>query len=1423
MENTLLYESEIKKVTFTVGSDLDTVNSSTVSITSHDLFRNNAPQMNGVFDKHLGTIDNHVKCDTCKNKKKDCMGHDGHIKLNYPVFHPLVVGEIKKWLKLICFNCGYPVLKENEYKNIKKEIRLDEASKISKNGTKVCPVCKTIHPTVQKDEKSPLIILKKENKGQDDSDTKELYPHEIKMILDKITDETVLKLGKNPLSHPRNFIWEYLRVPPTVIRPDVVKSGGGRSTNDYLTTLLVEIVRKNEMLPEVIPEEFSAQYKDSIHLLNVKVYELIKGTLTVKTLGSNTLMTQKSLSQRLKGKFGSFRKNQLGKRTHNCARSTITGDPNLRINELGVPINFAKILQIAEVVQEYNITRLLNYYQNGTKRYPGCTKIVKKSTSAEYSVDNPRGDIDLEIGDTLYRDLITNDVVNFNRQPSLKPSNIAGHVITITHNPEIKTLRMNVIVCALYNADFDGDEMNMYVSSNITAINEIEELNGVSNFLVSYAKSSPDLGEADDSIIGTFELTRSGVEIDKYHAMLIYSTSGYLPNFKKQNYTGRDMISMMLEDTPINYSGTPLYYNPDYAYLIKYDPTETKISIKNGVLEEGVLDKRSIGKTQGSIFHIIANEYGPNISLEKLFNIQQISIGYMLQFGYTIGLKDMLVSKNTLDEIHKIESKLIGKSKEITWKLNKGSIIPPIGKTTQEYYEDMQISELKVQDDFVRPIFESINPKTNNFFKLVMTGSKGKKENLLHVSSAIGQIIINGQRARENFGHARSSPYFTRFDTSPESRGYITNSYIGGTNVTEFIFSAMNARFDLISKALSTSITGDQNRKSIKNLESIITNNLRMCLKGDTIIQFIYGENGLDTRKVVRAKFTTIKISDEDFNKLRYESNNSGLQKIFDKEFNQLKEDREKYRDIFLKFENINVKELMTDSRLMPFDALNIYKDLKSKLSLAKTKQPSDSDLADMIIMVKEYCDRFPYLLLNELMEKNKAPIPLHIEKATWLAKVLIRSTLHTQNLKTINKEILEAILNKISLRYLWALQDAGTPVGIIAAQSFSEPLTQYMLDAHHRSATGGTSKSSMDKVKEVLGARHTKDINNPIMLLTMEKAYEYDKDKTQQIANLIEMMKLQQFVTLFQIFYEKYNNPIHPNYKHEKKMIEEFNKYNPLLRVPSDLTNWCIRLVLNRTMLILKNMVLEVIINKLRDVYPDLYIIYTPENVKNIIIRIYIRNVMFKNIDIHVVEDLVKNLLSLVIRGVEGIRLTKVVKMIRHKILPNGSIEQDNSRWGIQTIGTNISGIMQIKGIDIYKIQTDAIEETTRMYGIESARHRIVSEIRNLGDGGDINHQHLLLYADEMSHTGKVSSIEKGGLNAREGSNVLLRVGFSSPIQILEKAAVNHAEDKVTGVTAPLLMGNIPKIGTIYNSFSINPQVIKENIVTLNSLLDDI
>lgn len=438
-----VYNSRIVTVTFSITGSEAAKRDSHVAITSPDLSRGDDPAPGGVDDGHLGPKDFKHKCQTCYHDKKYCLGHEGHYVLRYPVWNPMGINEGRKWLRLVCFQCGRPVIPDAAFSHIPAIKRLDEASKMAK-GNKLCVHCGKSHSIIKKNKKEPLEIIVEGKEG--DKRPTVIYPHEIKDIFAKITDETVIKLGKDPASHPSHFILDIIKVPSIIIRPDVRKMGSKRSSSNPLTAMLQIIIKKSESMESIIPDVITPPVAKAILELNNAYYDFIRAG------GEEGA----SVGGKLKGKPGQLRKNTMGKRVWYMCRSTIIGHPFYKIDEIGVPMVFAKTIKIRETVQEGNRARLTEYVLNGQDKYPGASKVIKKRTGAVIDVSTTR-DVELQIGDVVLRDLMDGDPVNFNRQPSLMPSNIACHRAVIITDPSIKTLILNVIACPLYGADFDGD------------------------------------------------------------------------------------------------------------------------------------------------------------------------------------------------------------------------------------------------------------------------------------------------------------------------------------------------------------------------------------------------------------------------------------------------------------------------------------------------------------------------------------------------------------------------------------------------------------------------------------------------------------------------------------------------------------------------------------------------------------------------------------------------------------------------------------------------------------------------------------------------------------------------------------------------------------------------------------------------------
>lgn len=919
-------------------------------------------------------------------------------------------------------------------------------------------------------------------------------------------------------------------------------------------------------------------------------------------------------------------------------------------------------------------------------------------------------------------------------------------------------------------------------------------------------------------------------------------------DFSKDVYLGRELISKFLPK--INYpKKKSKIYLPQYAPYIKYDPDEIYVQINRGQLISGTLDKSTVGQKQmGSIFHVINNEYGAEAALECIYNFHQIAARFFLWHGFTVGIKDINISEGATAEIRAKTALMKQAAQDITDKLNRRELVPPIGMTLQEFYEIEQLNSLDAADDFVTPILNDINFKNNKIARLIFSGSKGSETNLININGGYGQITINGRRPQRNFSWGRTSPYFQRYDTSPESLGFIDTSYREGVRPSVFPFAAGDARHSSISNALSTSVSGAQNRVSIKNLESIMTNNLRQCVKDENIVQLLYADAGVDPRKTENVKFVTAMISDKEMEEKYHATisdfskndlaGNAGkkdvpkVQKILDAEYQQLLDDRNTFRQIFMWAENNNPGQYLIDNALqMPVNAFRIiedvkynYEDIVDKLSLSQRSL----DPVKTIEKVTEFCKILPYAYYNANCEKRRIKIPEHIDRAVTLLRILVRMYLSTANLlrNKIKNYHIDIILEKIKVTFKNSLIDYGSTVGIIAAQCISEPLTQYVLNSRHRSGGGGGTKTSeVERIKEIFGVRDTDKMKNTSMLIMVKPEFENNKLKVQEIANYIEMMDFERFIYSERIFFEDYANPVHPDYMQDKKLISTFLKHNLGINTGSNLTKWCVRYELNREELIINSMKLGTLITKLRMKYPDMFIVYSPESDDRLIVRCYISNSMIKvpaaGFSENIIFDLVKKINSTIIRGVKDITYAKPIPIAKSHIAEDGSIST-NQIWGISTIGSNLEDVLENDYVDKYRTQTDSIKEFEDMYGIEATREKIIREIRKTMDSEDVTRVHTSLFSDEMTYPGMVSAIQRTGLQIRELSNVTLRLSFQSPIQVIENAATNGITDNITGISSALIMGQTPSIGTCYNGVSLDEEFIENHYRNLNTAIDD-
>lgn len=1449
-KNRVIPSSKIKSVQFFPSGTEENNDAGYVRLWNKDIFNKSIPVNGGAYDIRMGTTEMKFRCETCFNTKIDCPGHPGYVKLNYPVKNPFFRDELWKWLKVICIECGYPIIKK-ELKVPKSQI-LSEYVKLSRT-VEICERCGATHPKISKDKiRSLRFYMTKKNTDKKTIEVqKTLFNHQIEDIVNRIPDEVVLFMGKPLTAHPKKFILRTILAAPNTTRPDIRKIGGGRNNNDDITTMLKNIIEINNNLPKTIPDlsKLGSGNEKSIlgdlvkkyYNLDQHCYDMIRNTTVTGQqfkIVSSSNKPMVSIAQRFAKKEGLFRKNINGKRVGDAARSVITGDAQLPLDVVGIPLYVAQTIQIPEVVRDFNFDDCNTIFMNRKDIYPGWSKLVKAIDGKTYRASKLPMSYKLQIGDTIYRDMIDDDIVGFGRQPSLEVSNISGFRAKIF--PKAKTFKMNVSVCSLFNADFDGDTMLIDIPIHVIGRNECMNMSSASNWVVSYKDQTCNIGLFQDSLIGAAEFTKSGVDLDKWHAMQCFSnvnvTTERSVSFNKQNFSSRDLISMILPEINMT-NRTPNIYKKSYEAYIPYVKEDIKVEIDRGVLKHGVLDKSTVGqKKNNTLFHIISHAYGNRKAMDTIFALQQCIKTFQLYRGFTVGISDMDISLKAKKKIKENTAKILAEAREVTDKLDAGKLYAPVGRTLMSFYEEMVMNALNPGDDFIHPILDDLDVNTNGMLQLVLTGSKGKPPNIISINAALGQQDVNGYRAPKLFGFQRTSPYYLKYDMEPKANGYVGESFKEGIPSDVFPFVAQEARHGLINNALSTSVTGEANRHAVKNMESMVIGYMRDMKKDSNIVQTLYADSGIDPRKLLSVRLISATMSDDELHRnfavtdknIPEKFRNKTVRDTLDKEFDQIKKDREDYRNMFLSVESYDGSYLFTDTYKLPVNTFKIIEDAKYNY---REMMGSNLNPIECFEKINKLCSSLPYAFLNEIQEKRGARKPEHFIEATRLQAINIRAYLNYANLtrNKITNDMLDIIIDQIKNIYNRSLIDYGMAMGIIAAQCISEPLTQYVLDSKHRSGIGGGSKTStVVRVNEIWRAKPTDKMKNPTMSLRVVPELEENKSAVQEIANRIEMLKFNKFISKMQIFYEKFGNPVHPKYKDEKIMISSFIKRHNGIQIPPDLSNWCLRFELNKEAMIFKSMSLDTIILAIKKNFKEIFPVYSPENSKQIIIRCYLissilkfpKNAKSGNEKITFMNSFMNGLRDMLVSGLDGILSAEVVKYAVSSVQDDGSITTKKI-FGIKTNGSNIAAILNIKGLDLSRCKTDSILEMEDLLGIEAARESIISEMKAAMTG--VANIHCSVYADEMCSFGTVTSIQKTGLSIREYNNVLLRASFSHPVQILEDAAKNSVLNKIYGISSALCCGSTPRVGTTYSGVILNDEFIKSHHKSLDEELSQL
>lgn len=824
----------------------------------------------GLMDPRLGVIEPGLRCKTCGQRvgKEGCPGHFGHIELAMPVVHVGYVKTILGILRSTCRGCGHLLLDDEK----KRELAIKYKS-VVESGQSASSFSKEVIALARKSPKCPYcgrpnlkIELDKPTTFREEGH--KMTPAEVREWLEKVSDaeeSNMYMFGINTeVARPEWMVLTVLPVPPVTTRPSITLQTGERSEDD-LTHKLVDIIRINQRLQE-------NRDAGAPQLIVEDLWELIQYHITTyfdnQTAGipparHRSGRALKTLAQRLKGKEGRFRSNLSGKRVNFSARTVISPDPNLSINEVGVPIKMARELTVKVRVTPYNLDEMRELVLRGSAPEPPKGKIYIPGVNYVIRPDGRRIKVTgenaetvaerVEVGAIVERQLDDGDIVLFNRQPSLHRMSMMAHKVKVL---PYKTFRMNLAVCPPYNADFDGDEMNLHVLQSEEARGEAEVLMKVQENILSPRFGGVIIGAIHDHITGAFLLTHMDRTFDKNDAIRILSATGHTKKIRDR-MTGKEIFSEILP------KGLNLEYKAQSCIncdvcLKEKCPYDSYVVIKNGVLKTGVIDEKSIGAFKGVILEHIAREYGMDEVREFIDKVTKLGVAAITTMGFTTGIDDEDMPEEANMQIDEQLAKASSKIDQLIKAYNKGELEEIPGRSIEETLE-MEIMRVtgKARDQMGEIAGHHLG-LGNSAVIMARSGARGSMLNLSQMAGCVGQQAVRGERISRGY-IGRTLPHFKKGDLGAKAKGFVASNYKKGLTPTEYFFHSMGGREGLVDTAVRTSRSGYMQRRLINAMENLkIEGDGTVRTTYGDIIQFSYGEDGVDPTKSIRGKAVDI-------------------------------------------------------------------------------------------------------------------------------------------------------------------------------------------------------------------------------------------------------------------------------------------------------------------------------------------------------------------------------------------------------------------------------------------------------------------------------------------------------------------------------------------------------------------------------------
>ncbi|RDB15486.1 DNA-directed RNA polymerase III subunit rpc1 [Hypsizygus marmoreus] len=1358
----------IKKLQFSLLNAQDTVKISEFEVTHRDLYTatDRLPVKDGVLDRRLGTTDKNAFCETCGQSSVNCVGHYAYIKLVVPVFHIGYFKHTISILQAICKTCARVLLEETDRRVYIKRFRRPNLENIQRqalskavNSTarKVvyCPYCsatngavkkagalKIIHDkfrakkTAEEMEKwkrtfAPAIEAQKElalylNKAVHE----DLNPLKVLDLFRRISDEDCELLGLQPRwGRPEEFIWQYISVPPVCIRPSVAQDGA--SNEDDLTVKLTEIVFTNALIKQGLAKGApTPQFMEQWEFLQLSVAMYVNSELP----GVPSQPGQKPIRgfvQRLKGKQGRFRGNLSGKRVDFSGRTVISPDPNLRIDEVAVPERVAKVLTYPERVTPHNMDTLKQAVRNGTEVHPGANFVARGENKKFLKFGNRNAIADgLAIGDVVERHVIDGDIVLFNRQPSLHKLSIMCHRAKVR---PWRSFRLNECVCGPYNADFDGDEMNLHVPQTEEARTEALELMSVKNNLVTPRNGEPVIAAIQDFITASFLLSRKDRFLDRREFTQICCYLGDAnmqidippPTIWKPTrlWTGKQVFNVLMrpsrksnifvnveskchkweEANPKNYPR--MNPAPDLS------PNDGWLVIVNSEIMCGVMDKATVGSgKKKSIFGVILRDYGPNDAAAAMNRLAKLCARYLANYGFSLGINDVIPGPELNRQKDILVEKAYADCQELIARAKKGNLENKAGCNQEQTLEALISSVLSKVREQVGQICMKELSRQNAPLIMATCGSKGSVINVSQMVACVGQQIIAGHRVPDGF-QDRSLPHFPKKSKEPPSKGFVRNSFYSGLRATEFLFHAISGREGLVDTAVKTAETGYMQRRLMKALEDLTTQ-YDLSVRNSTggVVQFRYGDDGLDPACL-----------EGDPHPIDFER----------------------------AWNHASAIASRVGRSLLPFEVLEIL-----DRELSAKKYVSECPAAYIATIRGFVVERIVHKMAS--VRKNQGMFEALEREDEWdedtdlSMGATAADKAVVDNKSKVTENQLKTFLEISWTKYVKARIEPGSTVGAVGAQSIGEPGTQMTLKTFHFAGVASMNVTlGVPRIKEIINA--AKSISTPIISCKLVTA---DSEASARIVKgRLEKTLLGDIASVLEEAWA-------PEYTYIGVIIDMDAIQKLQLELTLDDIKWAI---VAAKKLKIKQEAITVLPRKHR-------------------LRIYVDT----QDKYYRLRELKRGLGDVVVKGVPTIQ--RAVINIKDKDDAKG--KKGDKELLVE--GYGLQKCMIAEGVIGEHTSSNHVIEVAQVLGIEAARRTIINEIQYTMKSHDmiIDPRHVMLLGDVMSYKGEVLGITRFGV-AKMKDSVLMLASFEKTTDHLFDASAYGKNDSIAGVSESIIMGN--------------------------------